>query len=45
VVSVIHINGGVFTNREGISDLAHAVSEEIMHSTRMQGGLWFWPQM
>jgi hypothetical protein len=34
VVSVIHINGGVFTNREGISDLAHAVSE-ASHDRRL----------
>jgi hypothetical protein len=41
--NAIHINGGTFTNQESISALAHAVSEEIMHSVRLQGGLL--PQM
>jgi hypothetical protein len=41
--SAIHINGGTFPNQESISALAHAVSEEIVHSVRLQGGLL--PQM
>ena len=39
----ITIQGGTFTDRQSFRHLAHAVSEEIMHSVRLQGGLL--PQM
>jgi hypothetical protein len=35
----IHINRGTLTDKQSISDLAHVVSEEIIHSMRLQGGL------
>jgi hypothetical protein len=34
----IHIQGGTFRDRQSIRELTHEVSEEIMHSVRMQGG-------
>jgi hypothetical protein len=35
----IHSQGGTFRDRQSIRELAHEVSEEIMRSVRMQGGL------
>jgi hypothetical protein len=35
----VHIEGGTFTDRKSIDDLAERVSESIMHKVRLQGGL------
>jgi hypothetical protein len=41
--NIINLNGGTFTDKRSIDDLAERVSESIMHRVRMQGGLL--PQM
>jgi hypothetical protein len=35
--NAMHINVGTFTDKQSISDLAHAMPDQIMHSVRLQG--------